>query len=310
MMLDNRLLEVLREIAREQSATDGAAAADKFQRIARDAIAAYGAEAQAEPLVLRELREGLGQVAVRVAEDPVMVRCCRLIDEVLATAAHWPQAGAASFDFRQHLQRQREWSERTFGPGARTTGVIDHIRKELLEIEADPSDVIEWIDVVILALDGAWRAGYSPEQIIGALVEKQAKNEGRSWPDWRTMPTDKAIEHDRSCDANESAPGLEAPRGLSAGEPAQHPDDVAVDAFAAAMKAKLAAARAKGRGGWQDKEDCSQQRLSDMLRAHVAKGDPRDVANFCMFLHQRGEAILPAEVAASAGASRSTEVAR
>lgn len=76
-----------------------------------------------------------------------------------------------------------------------------------------------------------------------------------------------------------------------------HPDDAAVDAFAAAMKAKLAAARAKGRGGWQDRSDCSQQRLSDMLRAHVVKGDPRDVANFCMFLHQRGEGILPASPA-------------
>jgi hypothetical protein len=75
---------------------------------------------------------------------------------------------------------------------------------------------------------------------------------------------------------------------------AQHPDDAAVDAFAAVMKAKLAEPRAKGRGGWRDKDDCPQQRLSDMLRAHVAKGDPRDVANFCMFLHQRGESILPA----------------
>jgi hypothetical protein len=78
------------------------------------------------------------------------------------------------------------------------------------------------------------------------------------------------------------------------GEPVlPHPDNTAVDAFAVAMKAKLAEARAKGRGGWQDKDNCPQQRLSDMLRAHVEKGDPRDVANFCMFLHQRGEAILP-----------------
>lgn len=76
-------------------------------------------------------------------------------------------------------------------------------------------------------------------------------------------------------------------------------DDVAVDAFAAAMKAKLAEARAKGRGGWQDKIDCSQQALSNMLRAHVEKGDPRDVANFCMFLHQRGETILPTKADAA-----------
>ena len=103
------------------------------------------------------------------------------------------------FDMLAHLQRQRDWSAKTFGPGYRA-GVIDHIRKELVEVEAAPLDLSEWIDVVILGLDGAWRAGHSPEQIIAALVAKQTKNEGRQWPDWRTQPTDKAIEHDRRHD--------------------------------------------------------------------------------------------------------------
>lgn len=101
------------------------------------------------------------------------------------------------FDFYQHLRRQREWSEKTFGPGPRSQGVVDHIRKELLEIEADPKDLSEWIDVVILALDGAWRSGATPGQIIAALLDKQDKNERRQWPDWRTQPADKAIEHVR-----------------------------------------------------------------------------------------------------------------
>jgi len=70
-----------------------------------------------------------------------------------------------------------------------------------------------------------------------------------------------------------------------------HADDLAVDGFAAAMKAKMAEARAKGRGGWEDPAQCSADDLSRMLRNHVEKGDPRDVANFCMMLHQRGEAI-------------------
>jgi len=103
-----------------------------------------------------------------------------------------------TFDFKAHLQRQRRWSEKTFGPGDRVKGVIDHIRKELSEIEKAPSDLEEWIDVVILALDGAWRSGASPEQIIAQLQAKQAKNEKRQWPDWRTSSPDKAIEHDRS----------------------------------------------------------------------------------------------------------------
>lgn len=112
------------------------------------------------------------------------------------------------FDMAAHLQRQRDWSGKTFGPGPRTAGVVDHIRKELREIEADPSDITEWIDVVILALDGAWRAGYQPQEIIDAMVAKQTRNEGRNWPDWRTMSPDKAIEHDRSGEA--SSPAVEA----------------------------------------------------------------------------------------------------
>jgi hypothetical protein len=112
---------------------------------------------------------------------------------------------AEFFDLIAHLHRQREFSERTFGPGARAAGVIDHIRKELNEIEAKPDDVSEWVDVILLALDGAWRAGFSPEQIAKAIDAKQTKNEGRIWPDWRTAEPGKAIEHDRSQEATAPA---------------------------------------------------------------------------------------------------------
>lgn len=78
---------------------------------------------------------------------------------------------------------------------------------------------------------------------------------------------------------------------------AVHSDDVAVDRFAVEMKAKLAAARAKGRGGW---ETCPPEVLSRMLREHADKGDPRDVANFCMFLCSLGQPISVAAPAAPA----------
>lgn len=104
----------------------------------------------------------------------------------------------AEFNFSNHLGRQRLWSSITFGPGARSKMCVDHIRKELIEIEADPTDLTEWIDVVILALDGAWRTGAMPNEIIAALVAKQSKNEKRVWPDWRTADPNKAIEHDRT----------------------------------------------------------------------------------------------------------------
>lgn len=102
------------------------------------------------------------------------------------------------FDLVKHLHRQRAFSERTFGPGTRAQGVIDHIRLDLAEFEADPGDLEEWVDVILLALDGAWRAGHTPEEIAAALNLKQHKNERRAWPDWRTADPGKAIEHVRS----------------------------------------------------------------------------------------------------------------
>ena len=102
-----------------------------------------------------------------------------------------------TFDLVQHLHRQSRWSEQTFGPGNRTNGVVDHIRKELREIEAAPTDLMEWVDVIILGLDGAWRSGATPEQIAAAILAKQMVNENRKWPDWQTQSADKAIEHNR-----------------------------------------------------------------------------------------------------------------
>lgn len=68
-------------------------------------------------------------------------------------------------------------------------------------------------------------------------------------------------------------------------------DDAAVDQFALAMKAKLTASRLKGRGGWDDPTQCTIEYLSELLRSHIAKGDPVDVGNFAMMIHQRGGAI-------------------
>ena len=91
---------------------------------------------------------------------------------------------------------------------------------------------------------------------------------------------------------------LEAINALSRRVPAsggEHPDDLAVDRFAAAMKEKLAKKRAEGRGGWERKDECTAEFLSELLRGHVAKGDPLDVGNLAMMLHQRGERILTVE---------------
>ena len=95
-----------------------------------------------------------------------------------------------------HLARQMHWSAQTFGPNQNTRGILNHIMKELVEIQATGGkDLMEWIDVIILACDGALRAGFTPQEISDAWEDKQCINEQRTWPSWWDVPPDEPIEH-------------------------------------------------------------------------------------------------------------------
>lgn len=114
-------------------------------------------------------------------------------------------------DLAQYLLRQMAFSHATFGPGERRKGVIDHMKKELKEVEDGDGAAAEWVDLVLLALDGLTRRlAYAnggrgnPEEAadtaVRMIVGKLGRNEARVWPDWRSADPDKAIEHDRSYD--------------------------------------------------------------------------------------------------------------
>jgi hypothetical protein len=114
------------------------------------------------------------------------------------------------FCLYDHLVDQNQFSLGAFGPPSgdiNLMGVIDHIEKEIVEIKAQPYDLEEWIDIVILATDGAWRAGYAPDEIIEAWKAKNKKNRNRKWPDWRTAEPGKAIEHIREEETSNKNPG-------------------------------------------------------------------------------------------------------
>lgn len=98
----------------------------------------------------------------------------------------------------EYLSQQEEWSSRTFGNGARTISITSHIRKELAEIEAEPHDLSEWVDVIILAMDGYWRHGGDPLHLMVDLVSKQQKNFARTWP--AHAPDNEVVEHVRTGD--------------------------------------------------------------------------------------------------------------
>jgi hypothetical protein len=98
----------------------------------------------------------------------------------------------------EYIQEHHIWSQATFGGWVSPIRLIRHIEKELKEIEAAPYDLEEWVDVIILAIDGACRIGATPQEIADALYMKQDKNKTRRY----VVPTDpnQPAEHDRTGD--------------------------------------------------------------------------------------------------------------
>jgi len=114
-----------------------------------------------------------------------------------------------SFDLLAFIQRQKEFSLKAFGPAGRAVGILNHVKKEIKEIEQDPEDATEWVDVILLSFDRLWRMGYEPSQIAELLQTKLIKNENRTWPDWNNMSEEDAIEHDRTGEITVTSKGAD-----------------------------------------------------------------------------------------------------
>jgi len=66
-----------------------------------------------------------------------------------------------------------------FGSPPRTRNIIDEITSNLEDIADHPLELNNWVDIIFLAFDGAWRAGYEPSTIIRGIKSKQAVIEGQ-----------------------------------------------------------------------------------------------------------------------------------
>lgn len=88
------------------------------------------------------------------------------------------------------------WSRKTFGTDQERgpKGPIDHLKKEILELEENPTDASEYADCFLLLLDASRRAGISLDGLIDAARHKMTINERR---EWQTPEPDKAVEHVR-----------------------------------------------------------------------------------------------------------------
>ncbi|MGG7519648.1 hypothetical protein ACQ3G6_17370 [Allorhizobium undicola] len=148
--------------------------------------------------------------------------------------------------------------------------ILEASTAQVLIVYMEPGEVLKgaWVEVGAALASGV--------QVLAVGIENFS------------IAKDARIQHFRSM--RDAIVASRAIRSALTTAPA-HPDDIAVDRFAAAMKVKLAKKRSEGRGGWEDKSQCTNEFLSRLLKEHVEKGDPVDVGNLAMMIHQRGERI-------------------
>jgi hypothetical protein len=165
-------------------------------------------------------------------------------------------------------------------PGNQPSAALDHL--------------VQTAAVAFDAILAPFHPAAAGEEVTTHLAWLRSYTSNMTADNWLDM----RLHIDRQVDRLEAALCTHPAAVAVTDEMVEHPDDLAVDRFAAAMKAKLAQKRAEGRGGWQDKSQCAAEFLSKLLREHIEKGDPLDVGNLAMMLHQRGERIAsPGKIA-------------
>ncbi len=85
------------------------------------------------------------------------------------------------FNIKEFFDTKLAWSRDTYGDLSSKT-IIDHLHKEIIEASYDPKDILEWVDIILLAIDGAGRfANADGATFVEALKKKFEINRKRTW---------------------------------------------------------------------------------------------------------------------------------
>ncbi len=80
------------------------------------------------------------------------------------------------------LQRDLgRWSDATFGYGRSPDGCIAHLAAEVQELRAQPHDLTEYADCMLLLLDAARLAGHTSADLISGCFTKLEICKARKW---------------------------------------------------------------------------------------------------------------------------------
>jgi len=73
-----------------------------------------------------------------------------------------------------------EFTDKTFGKST-TASKMAHLKQEADEVVADPQDILEWADCMILLFDAARREGFSTDELYHGMQKKLGINKKRKW---------------------------------------------------------------------------------------------------------------------------------
>lgn len=104
-------------------------------------------------------------------------------------------------DLRAFWDAQSEWSQATFGTDSERgpLGPLKHLAKEVGEVQKDPTDLVEYTDLLFLVFDATRRAGFTYNQLLASTWIKLSINKAWQWV--KPTSADEAVEHDRSGEA-------------------------------------------------------------------------------------------------------------
>lgn len=84
---------------------------------------------------------------------------------------------------KKFWQQLSVWSQATFGADADRgpAGPLKHLALEVQECLADPTDLVEYADLIFLTFDACRRAGFTYDQLTRAIEAKLKVNMARKW---------------------------------------------------------------------------------------------------------------------------------
>ena len=74
----------------------------------------------------------------------------------------------------------KSWTEKQF-PSRNMRSILNHLRKEIAELEEAPDDIMEFADCFMLLFDAASYQGLHMSDIWRAMGEKLEINKARKW---------------------------------------------------------------------------------------------------------------------------------